>query len=114
MKIDQRQVDGVTVVSLSGRLDSATSGEVMDHLNALVNGGATKLVLNLKDLAYISSAGLRSIFVAAKLTKSLNGDMRLCEPSGLVSKILEASGFANLIKIDSHEGQSLEAFGAKG
>jgi anti-sigma B factor antagonist len=109
MKIDYRQADGVTVVNLSGRLDSASSGEVMDQLNGLVNGGAAKLVVNLKDLTYISSAGLRSILVAAKLTKALNGDMRLCEPNGLVSKILEDSGFANLIKIDNHEGQSLEA-----
>jgi anti-anti-sigma factor len=112
MKIDHRQVNGVTVVNISGRLDSSVSGEVMDRLNGLVNDGATKLVLNLRDLTYISSAGLRSIFVAAKLTKTLNGDMRLCEPSALVTKILEASGFANLIKIDTHEGQSLEAFGA--
>jgi anti-sigma B factor antagonist len=113
MKIDHRQVDGVTVVNLAGRLDSSTSGEVMDQLNGLVNAGSTKMILNLKDLTYISSAGLRSIFVAAKLTKTLNGDMRLCEPNGLVSKILEASGFANLIKIDSHEGQSLAAFGVQ-
>lgn len=113
MKIDHRQVNGTTVVDLSGRLDSSTSGEVMDRLNGLVNGGATKLVLNLRDLTYISSAGLRSIFVAAKLAKTLNGDMRLCEPNGLVSKILETSGFANLINIDTEERQSLEALGAK-
>ena len=113
MKMDQRQVGGVTVVDLSGRLDSSTSGEAMDQLSALVNGGATRLVLNLRDLSYISSAGLRSIIVAAKLSKSLNGDMRLCEPNGLVTKILEASGFANLVKIDSNEGQSIEALSGK-
>ena len=110
MNIEHRQVDGVTVVNLSGRLDSATSGDVMDQLNGPVNAGATRLIVNLKDLTYISSAGLRSILVAAKMTKTLNGGMRLCEPNALVSKTLEVSGFDNLIKIDSLESQSLEAF----
>lgn len=109
MQIEHRQVDGVTLVHMTGRLDSAVSGEVMDKLNEIVNSGATRLVLNLKEVSYISSAGLRSILVAAKLIKSANGEMRLCEPNGMVSKILDSSGFAFLIKIDSHEDQSIEA-----
>jgi anti-anti-sigma factor len=112
MQIEHRQVDGVTVVLISGRLDSAVADDVTAQLDRLVNAGATRLVVNLKDVSYISSAGLRSIFVAAKLTRTLNGDMRLCEPNPLVSKILDASGFANLIKIDTEERQSLEALGA--
>jgi len=107
MKIDHRQVDGVTIVDLSGRLDSFAAGDVMDQLNAIVNGGTTRLIVNLKEVTYISSAGLRSLFVPAKLILSLKGGMRLCEPTALVSKILDASGFANLIKIDSSEEQSL-------
>lgn len=112
MEVEHRQEGGVTVVQLSGRLDSSVSGEVMDKLNSIVNGGATKLVLNLRELNYISSAGLRSILVAAKLIKSANGEMRLCEPNGRVSKILDESGFSYLIKIDSHEGKSIEALQA--
>ena len=96
--------------SNTGRIDTASSGDVMDQLNGPVNAGATRLIVNLKDLTYISSAGLRSILVAAKMTKTLNGGMRLCEPNALVSKTLEVSGFDNLIKIDSLESQSLEAF----
>jgi anti-sigma B factor antagonist len=109
MQVDHRKEDGVTVVQLSGRLDSSVSGDVMDQLNAIVNAGATKVILNLKDLSYISSAGLRSILVAAKLIKSQNGELRLCEPNGRVSKILDESGFAYLIKIDSDESLSLAA-----
>jgi anti-anti-sigma factor len=113
MQIDHRQVDGVTVALISGRLDSAVADDVTAQLDRLVNAGATRLVVNLKDVSYISSAGLRSIFVAAKLTRSLNGDMRLCEPNALVSKILDASGFANLIQIDAQEGHSVAALGGQ-
>ena len=111
MKIGKRQVDGITVVILDGRLDSSASGEVMDQLSGLVNAGATRMILNLESLTYISSAGLRSILVAAKLTKTLNGDMRMCEASDLVSQILETCGFSNLIKIDAHEEDSIKALG---
>ena len=111
MKIGKRQVDGITVVTLDGRLDSSTSGEVMDQLSGFVNAGATRMILNLESLIYISSAGLRSILVAAKLIKTLNGDMRMCEASGLVAQILETCGFSNLVKIDAHEEDSIKALG---
>ena len=109
MKIDERQEYGITVVTLEGRLDSSTSGEVMDRLSGLVNAGATRMVLNLKELTYISSAGLRSILVAAKLTKSLSGQMRMCEANDSISQVLETSGFSNLIKVDSQEEESVKA-----
>lgn len=113
MKIGGRHVDDIRVVSLEGRLDSSSSGEVMDQLSSLVNAGATRLVVNLKDLSYISSAGLRSILVAAKLAKTLNGDMRLCEANSLVSEILDRSGFSNLITLDLREEDAIRALGGK-
>ena len=66
----KRQTDGITIVDISGRLDSSVSGQVMDELNEVVGAGAAKLVVNLQHVTYISSAGLRSILVAAKLAKS--------------------------------------------
>ena len=108
----QRQIDGITLVDISGRVDSSVSGQVMDQLNGIVSSGVTKLVVNLKQVSYISSAGLRSILVAAKLVKSGNGEMRLCQPNDLVRKTLEESGFSNLIRIDEHESQSVAALRA--
>jgi anti-anti-sigma factor len=109
MQIEHRHVDGVTVALLSGRIDSSVADDVTAQLDRLVKAGATRLVVNLKEVSYISSAGLRSIIVMAKLTTSLNGDMRLCEPNALVSRILDASGLVNLIKIDAHEGHAVAA-----
>ena len=113
MDIQRRQLDDITVVDLSGRLDSAVSGQVMDQLNGIVNEGAVKLIVNLSEVTYISSAGLRSLLVAAKLISSANGDLRLCRPNGLVTRILTESGFANLIRIDAEEEQSIAALQAR-
>lgn len=43
-----RQLDGITIVDVSGRLDSLASGPVMDRLNQVVNAGANRLIVNLK------------------------------------------------------------------
>lgn len=109
MEIRQRQANGITVVDMAGRLDSSVSGQVMDQLNQIVTTGATKLIVNLSGVNYISSAGIRSLLIAAKLIKSENGEMRLCQASGLVAKILNESGFTNLIRIDESEDQSIAA-----
>jgi anti-anti-sigma factor len=68
--------------------------------------------VNLQHVPCISSAGLRSIMVAAKLAKSSKGEMRLCQASDLVRKILKVSGFSNLIRIDDAESQSIAALRA--
>lgn len=43
-----RQLDGITMVDMSGRLDSLASGPVMDRLNEIVNAEANRLIINLK------------------------------------------------------------------
>lgn len=112
MDILLRHLDGITMVDMSGRLDGSASGPVMDRLNEIVKAGGNRLIVNLKEVSYISSAGLRGILVAAKLVKSFNGELRLCQPNDLVRKILQESGFANLIRIDDRESQSIAALQA--
>ena len=109
LTITRREADGITLVDIAGRLDSSVSGQVMDQLNDIVATGVTRLVINLAHVNYISSAGLRSILVAAKLLKSASGEMRLCQPNDFVKRTLEDSGFANLIRIDEDESQSIAA-----
>lgn len=110
MEITTEQVAGITVVYLRGEIKSSTSGEVMDSLVDLVKGGATKLLLNMKDVGFISSAGLRSILVASKLLKNSGGQMRLCNANETVAKVLETSGFTSLVNMHSDESKAMAAF----
>lgn len=112
MEVHQRRVNGMTVVDMTGRLDSSVSGQVMDQLNEIVTSGATRLIVNLSGVNYISSAGIRSLLIAAKLIKAQNGEMRLCEATDLVARVLNESGFTNLIRIDAHEDLSISALQA--
>ena len=110
MEINTKEVAGVTFVSLQGEIKSTTSGEVMDALVGLVKGGSDKLLINLEGVNFISSAGLRSILVAAKLLKNSNGQMRICGANDSVRKVLETSGFTNLVALYADESEALAAF----
>lgn len=110
MEIRTNEVAGITFVYLKGEIKSTTSGEVMDSLVNLVKGGADKLLLNIKGVDFMSSAGLRSILVAAKVLKNSNGQMRICGANESVKKVLETSGFTSLVSLYPDENEALAAF----
>ena len=110
MEIRTNEVAGITFVYLKGEIKSTTSGEVMDSLVNLVKGGADQLLLNIKGVDFISSAGLRSILVAAKLLKNSNGQMKICGANESVKKVLETSGFTSLVSLYPNENEALAAF----
>jgi anti-anti-sigma factor len=110
MEITTNEVAGITVVYICGEIKSTTAGEVMDSLVDLVKGGVTKLLVNVKDVEFISSAGLRSILVASKLLKNTGGELRLCNANETVAKVLETSGFTSLVSMHSDESAAIAAF----
>lgn len=84
-------------LAIAGRLDTMTAPQ----LEAVVSGelgGVTELILDLTDLEYISSAGLRVILSAQKLM-SRQGSMELCGVNELVMEVFEVTGFADILTI---------------
>ena len=69
MEISFSEQDGVTVAALSGRLDSATSGEAQQALASGLDG-CGRLLLDLEKVAYVSSAGLRVFLMLAKQSRA--------------------------------------------
>ena len=109
LQIETRDVDGVTVVDMIGRLDTSTSGDASDKLVAIVKSGVKAAVINLGQLEYVSSAGLRVILVMVKLLKSSKGRANICQATGVVKEVLETSGFNHLIDIYEDEEKSIDA-----
>ncbi len=67
--------------------------------------------MNLDKMEFVSSGGLRVILTAAKLLKSSNGEMKICNANGVVKEVLETSGFNHIINIYVLENDAIEAFG---
>ena len=99
MQIRKEQCDSWLVVHLNGRLDADTTAEFNSALAECVDGGAAKIVLNCKDLAYISSAGLRGMLNLAKKLAAGKGLLHFCSLSGMVKEVFDISGFSDMFVI---------------
>ena len=81
-----------------GRLDTATAPEFEKELEAALSG-VEKLVIDLKDIDYISSAGLRVILKAQKIM-SLRGSLKVTGANSMVMEVFEITGFIDIITIE--------------
>ena len=93
MKLVEAARGDVTVVEPHGRLDSATAKEFGDRLLALVEAGRCSLLVDLKNIAYISSAGFRALLVANRATAERQGKLALCGVIGEVKRLLDIGNF---------------------
>lgn len=101
----------ISVVRPVGRLDSATAGSLETAVDAVFEGGGKRLVLDLSQLAYISSAGLRSALIAGKKARALEGGkLVLCALKPEVAEIFAVSGFTAIFTICSDLDEALAQF----
>jgi anti-anti-sigma factor len=82
----------VSVVSVTGRIDSATARDFESELNDLTSKGKNNIVLDLGEVDFISSAGLRVLVTTRKAVRSAGGNLVLADPSERVKETLEIAG----------------------
>lgn len=107
MEFDSRKEKDGTVVSIRGRMDAVTTPEIENELTSLVSGGEKRLVVDLQDLDYISSAGLRSLLATAKKLKTCEGSMVFANLRGHVTEVFRISGFYSLFTVCDSVGDAL-------
>lgn len=110
MEIDFDEHDGICVADLSGRLDAVNSSKAENLIRKKVEEGVNKIVFNLENLEYISSAGLRVLLIASKLLRKSNGSTVVCCLNENVSKVFDISGFSSVIKVENTLDEALELF----
>lgn len=89
----------VTIVGLKGRLDALTSKGIEERLLQLIDGGDRRLVIDLANLDYISSVGLRMFILVGKRLKQVNGKVVVCSLQDAIQQVFEISGFTTLFPI---------------
>jgi len=92
---------GVTVVKLSGRIDIAGAREIDMPMN-IVAGSKRAVVIDLTDVDFLASLGIRSIVIAARSIASKRGTCVMYGPTPDVRSVLEASAIDTVIPI--HDG----------
>jgi anti-sigma B factor antagonist len=96
IKLINRGTEGELL--LSGRLDAVTSEEA-EEIFLQMTERFEKLILNMQELQYISSAGLRVLLKTYMATVKKNGVLELHHVDKMVMEVLEMTGFAGLLKI---------------
>ena len=103
MDINVRQKNRLHIVSLSGRLDAMSSPDLEKVLMELIDNGVLSILLDLREIIYISSAGLRTILMAAQKLFG-KGKIVITNPKVEVKEVLEMTGFDTIMPIfDSME-----------
>lgn len=98
MTVDIKINANETIVKLEGRLDTVTSPELEKAIENDI-GNTKNLVLDVKDVEYISSAGLRIILAAQKKMNKL-GSMKVTNVCPEVMEVFELTGFADILSIE--------------
>lgn len=93
-----RQQGAATVVAVSGTVDAVTAPRFAEALQAEVAAGRCKLVVDLADVAYISSAGLRAVLAALKAARAAAGDLRLAGAAPAVAQVFDLAGFGSILE----------------
>jgi anti-anti-sigma factor len=82
-----------------GRLDALTVPEFESELRGHLDQGAARVVVDFRDVTYISSSGLRALLTARRLARSQGGDVKLCRLSPRVYEIFEMVGFTQVFGV---------------
>ena len=100
-----------TLVRLGGRIDGSFAPELGSQFRAVTDSGRYKIVVNMKDVSYASSACLRELISAWKTCRRWNrGDLRLAEVSPNIDKVLELTGLKTQFMLYATEAEAVGSF----
>ena len=101
---------GVCLIILSGFLDAHTFSKFEDQLRNLMKDNKYNVVVQMKNLDYISSAGLGVFMSVIGEIRQKGGDIKLSNLNSKVYKVFDLLGFTKLFQIFPNEEEALKAF----
>jgi anti-sigma B factor antagonist len=110
LDVSSRQVNGVDVVVIRGRMDAHSSTEAGANINRLIEGGSRRIVVNLAGLEYISSSGLRILLSALKQLKKEDGALKLACLQPSVREVFSMAGFDRIFLLFDDEESAVTSF----
>ena len=111
MEVTTKQLKRVDLVTVSGRIDSATAPELDRVLKSIVEAGRFRICMDFKDLEYMSSAGIKVLISTLKTCKRWNrGDLRLASLSPRIADVFDLAGLTPLFKIYPDAVQGVGSF----
>ena len=104
---EDRKADAV-ILALSGKLDATTAKTFEDRILGVINSGIQRLVVDLSQLDYVSSSGLRVIILAAKRLQTVGGKIVLCSMKDHVRQVFDLAGFSSMLSIYGSRDEAIK------
>jgi len=111
MKASTRQVSGITIVDLSGRITLGEGSVVLrDTIKDLLGKGSKKILLNLGDVSYIDSSGIGELVSAFTSVQRQGGDLKLLNLTKKVHDLLQITKLYTVFDVKDDEAAAVGAF----
>jgi anti-sigma B factor antagonist len=111
MKASTRQVDGITIVDLSGRITLGEGSVILrDTIKDLLSKGQKKILLNLGDVSYIDSSGIGELVSAFTSVRNQGGELKLLHLTKKVHDLLQITKLYTVFDVKDDEAGAIAAF----
>ena len=111
MKTSTRQVDGVTIVDLSGRITLGEGSVVLrDTIRDLLSKGSKKLLLNLAEVTYIDSSGIGELVSAFTTVRNQGGELKLLNLTKKVHDLLQITKLYTVFDVKDDEASAIASY----
>ena len=111
MKVSSRQVDGVTILDLSGRITLGEgSVQLRDAVRELLAKGQKHILLNLGDVNYIDSSGIGELVSAYTTARNQSGELKLLNLTKKVHDLLQITKLYTVFDVKDDEASAIASF----
>lgn len=110
VNISEVQKGDVIILKVSGKLDSIVSPQLEKKACEYIAKGHQKLILDMSDISYVNSCGLRMLLSIKKQMKAIPGKFIVCNLRAEVIEIMKICGFDHVLAISKDEEEALRQF----
>ncbi len=112
LRIEVRQLDAVPLVALAGEVDIASVPQLEAELSRLLDGGATRLIVDLAELQYIDSTGLGCLAAARRRARDAGGNLVVVCGNERILRLFAITGLDQVFTICAGPAEAQAALGA--
>jgi anti-anti-sigma factor len=99
MELRTRHFNDVAILSVNGRLDAASSPEFTRIATKQMDAGYGRLVIDLKKVDFLSSAGIKALVQITQHSRRQGGDLRIANVRGQIKQVINLAGLNTVIKV---------------
>jgi anti-sigma B factor antagonist len=111
LKVTSREIDGVAVLALEGRIVlGEESNQLREGVKSLLAKGKKKIVLNMSNVTFIDSAGLGTLVASHTSAKTQGASLRLCHLGSKFKEVLQITKLVTVFDVDNTEADSIRSF----